>query len=105
MALNWNATEVEAFEGFSDEEKQRCALFAFELMAVDISAVTEDNIEELYLRLQIYSRLNREELKYSYQDVLSYVGFRTNVTNRSRQKWLDRQINQLASDMRILTEA
>lgn len=103
MALNWNATEVEAYESFSDEEKQRCALFAFELMAINIGVVEESNTEEIYLRMQVYNRLHSETSNYDYQDVLSYIGFRTNVTTEPRDKWLKRRVDQLESDMHIIT--
>lgn len=103
MPLDWNAQDVEAFESFSDEEKQRCALFAYELMAIDIGTVHEDNTEEIYLRLEIWDRLHGGRSKYTYEDVLSYVGFRTNVYTLPRRQWLERRVDQLESDLRIIT--
>lgn len=103
MSLDWNAQSVEAFENFSDDEKQRCALFAYELMAIDIGTVHEDNTEEIYLRMQIWDRLHGDRSKYSYEDVLSYVGFRTNVSTVPHLEWLERQVDQLQSDLRRIT--
>ena len=103
MALNWNALDVEGWESFSDDEKQRCALFAYELMAIDIGTVHEDNTEEIYLRMEIWDRLHGDRSKYSYEDVLSYIGFRTNVYTLPRREWLERRVEQLQSDLQIIT--
>jgi hypothetical protein len=111
MSLNWNATQVELWEEFSDEQKNKCAHFAFELMGIGIGEVRQDNLATIMSRLAFWTSLFGDEQKYSLDEVRSYIGFTVNVSTETDHAWVTRvsknRLNELSKfyESRTLTPA
>lgn len=90
MALNWDATKVKSWEEFTEDEREKCARFAFELMAVGVNTVTEEDLPNIYARVVLYHRMLGEKSNYTWMEIRKYVGFRTNVSSETDKEFLKR---------------
>ena len=102
MSLNWNATKVANYKNDDEQWKENVANFCFTLMAVGVGRVTEENLGDLYFRIQIlhatYGPLRYhydEDTKtktevYDFDFVKSMVGYSTNVSNETFLQWIKR---------------
>lgn len=98
MSLNWSATDVAKWDTFTEDEKNRCANFAWVLMAVDMNEVTATNAAELIMRMQIIQGMGYIDSPadggYTNAEVMSYIGFGTNVPTKSLHTWLTTTIKR-----------
>lgn len=96
MALNFDYTEVKDApikeEGLSEDEKQRrwskLEHIIFSCLGTGIGHIKdEDEAREWFNRYQVYSVHSGYENYVTLDDVMAYIGLRTNVSRESRFKW------------------
>ena len=104
MSLDWNAERISGFDVKKQDEQwhENMAHLCFTLMAIGISSVTEKNVGEVYIRIQIleatYGPLRYhydEEARtkssvYDFDFLLSVIGYGTNVSNETMNQWTKR---------------
>ena len=98
MALHWDATDVKGWDSFDETEKDNCANFAWVLMAIDMGKVTEDNVAEVWSRMNLLEGLGLingpDKNGYTRKHVVSYIGFYTNVTTMTLHTWLTKKVKR-----------
>lgn len=96
MSLNWNATKVANIdERLKDEEQSHLiSHFAFVLMGIHISSVSEKNVGEVWTRIQLWEKFNgpflynkADKSALTWEFVQSLIGYGTNVSNTPLGKW------------------
>jgi hypothetical protein len=96
MPLTWNAQKVANIdERLETDEQAMITQFCFVLMAIHINRVSEQNVAEVWTRIQIWEMLNgplfykgtTRESALTYDFVKSLVGYGTNVSNTPLRKW------------------
>lgn len=104
MSLDWNATRISGFETKKQDEQWvgNMQNLCFTLMAIGMGSVTEKNVGEVYTRIQILEatygplRYNYdEETKtkssvYTFDFLVSVIGYGTNVSNETLNQWTKR---------------
>jgi hypothetical protein len=95
MSLNWNAQSVKNIdEMLEKDEGNLIGQFAFVLMAIQMSSVSEKNVGEVWARIQIWEALNgplfytkEDKPALTWEFVSSLVGYGTNVSTTTLSKW------------------
>lgn len=104
MSLDWYADRISGFDTKKEDEVwfDNMAYLCFTLQAIGMRGVTESNIGEVYTRIQIleatYGPLRYhydEDTKtkssvYTFDFLLSVVGYGTNVSNETMLQWTKR---------------
>lgn len=112
MALHWNMEDVEAFdeikEGF---EWDITEAIIFGTMTIGINEITEDNADEVFVRLRMAEAVTgapfwgpsedggRKEISWSHEMVTRRIGLRTNASPLSKAKFhgmITRRLRQAA---------
>ena len=99
MALRWDATNVAEWHDWDNDKKDRMANFAWELMAIGIGDVTQDNVGEIWARMVIWHGTFRDVPSYKLEEVQSMIGFHTNVGYEKQDAWLKRLIGGRIRDI------
>jgi hypothetical protein len=108
MSLNWDASSIKVgWDTLNEYDRDQVAHLAFVLMATGIKNITEDNVEELYIRIELFIALTRVTgWDYSLDELKGYIGYSTNVTSETRTQWTKRAVNRFAeSRIRLANEA
>ena len=108
MSLNWDASNIKVgWDTLDEDGRDQVANLAWILMATGIKNVTVDNVEELYIRIELYIALTDVRgWHYSLDELKGYIGYSTNVTSETRTQWTKRIINRFAeSRIRLANEA
>lgn len=118
MSLDWNATKVEGWEAFNDEDRSLTANFCWLLMAIGIGDVKADNIGEIAFRLRVVrgihgtllsgydredgTRRTASDLAAKYESpefLVRLIGYHTNVADESWSVWSKRVHNVNAGEL------
>lgn len=112
MSLNWNVSKCPGYnKGEQSEDFTNWRdLMIYGTMRVDMGSVTEQNIDDWLVRVEVCRRFGESfgtrakegggfEQMYPDRKVLEmFVGLRTNVTTIPRKKWLKRVIDSIERD-------
>lgn len=109
MALHTDWTRVGGTERWGTNKKwdectpaeqrewHKAEYFGFLLWGVDMGGVTEDNLLEVQTRAHIFQKsvggvvgFDDADYHYTNEDIASYIGYSTNVGNKTRAQWLKR---------------
>lgn len=89
MSLDFNYKAVN-MDNFPDEVYGEVAYLnstfqaiVWNLMAIRVQAITEDNLEEVWFRTQVWQKLSGGTV-ITAQDIKNAIGLTTNVSNESR---------------------
>ena len=108
MSLDWNATHIHEWEKLADDDDEwtKTAYLAYELMRCGINSITDDNVYEVWARVQIMQGIHGpmlhngvEPIPYTFADIQRRIGYSTNVTTEPRSKWLSSIYNELLKDI------
>ena len=97
MPLTWDCTNVRDWVDLTTDDAVwlRTAYLAYELMRCGISTITEKNVYEVWVRVDIMQRLDGAilgnadgDVPYTFEDIERHVGYTTNVTNETQAQWL-----------------
>lgn len=99
MALSYDFTDVEGIEELHNDENERAISHSLIMatMSVGIGDLTEDNLQEFYVRIKFLERdgtfmnANDKEYPFTLEMLRKRVGLRTNVGYENRAPWLKRQ--------------
>jgi hypothetical protein len=92
MALTFDFTACPIADPWSDDNKALTEALIWGTMAAGIGTLTRDNLPEFAARLDVSGYWGNGP-KPTVEDLLPYVGLRTNVfPAESRAKWLKRVI-------------
>ena len=122
MALNTDWTRVGGTERWGTDKKwdectpaeqrewTKAQYFGFLLMGIDMGGVTEANLLEVQTRAHIFQKsvggvigFDGEDYHYTNTDIASYVGYCTNVGNKTRAQWLKRLALIVEQDIKRVT--
>ena len=104
MALKYDYTNIDT-SSWSEEDHQMAHNFCWTLMAVEIQNITEKNWEEILFRILFLQRVGHgpwtedQEPKNIIGWLKKFIGYGTNVGEKSRAKWLRARTNFIASDV------
>lgn len=104
MPLNWDATRCDP-SVLTEEKHYRTSHFAYVLMAVGASSITEKNYRELYTRGLMYEKLfgaffrrfddhKQIEMPLTLEDWKLRIGYRTNNSNLTKRQFLTKVENR-----------
>jgi len=104
MSLDWNAEKVEGLEELhklDPSQDYKTAYLCFELMRVGVNRITEDNVEDVWTRIDMMQRLEgplfyygEDRTGYIREDIVRRIGYSTNVSNEDFGKVLARKYKQ-----------
>ena len=111
MPLNWDATKCDP-SVLTEEKHYRTSYFAYVLMAVGSSSITEKNYQELYIRGQMYEKLfgaffkryDKErnkvvEVPLTLEDWKLRIGYRTNNSSLTKRQFLTKVENRFFEEV------
>jgi len=108
MSLDWSAERVEGLDelhALDPSQSHKTAYLCFELMRVGVNRITEENVEDVWTRIDMMQRLEGplfyygdEEVGLTHEDIVRRIGYSTNVSNENFTKILERKYNQCLSD-------
>ena len=96
MALNWDITEVQNTpvkeEGLSEDEQNarwsKLEHIIFSCLGTGIGHIKDETeAREWFNRYQVYSIHSGYDNYVTLDDVMAYIGLRTNVSRESRFQW------------------
>lgn len=97
MSLNFDYTQVEGFDQMDDNERVTGDSLVWATMAVGINHITKENAQEFFTRVSAVELLTGSfrqtetgPLPFTPEDVLKFVGLRTNATPLTKAKFLNR---------------
>lgn len=94
MSLDWSREKVANWQ--TDEDVQRFTeAMVWGCLKVDLSRVTEQNVDEWLFRIEVLRQLDMSLTTYQGEPwypnrevVLKFIGLRTNVSPMTRTKWM-----------------
>lgn len=99
MSLNWDASEIHDWETLHADEDQLAIThgIVWMLMATDIDAITEQNVEDAYFRATLQTRLlgygtvrsHGEPYEFTLADYRRRIGLSTNVSYKTEKQWIN----------------
>ena len=103
MSLNFQFTNLEQFNNLTEEDKKWNDAFIWGCMIIDLGEITEKNAEEWEWRYRFmvklngahyYKRVGKEDVPYipTIEEVRKRVGLHTNVSNRTRNQFIQKQV-------------
>ena len=99
MPLIWDVTKCAAvIDGHNDPELTQSLIF--QCMGNGMSGITALNAGEFYARQRIWNRVMGFE-PFTIEQVYSYIGLETNVSDETETQWLRRlkqEMNRLRHD-------
>lgn len=110
MPLNWDATRCDP-SVLTEEKQYRTSHFAYVLMAVGSSSITEKNYKELYARGLMYEKLfgaffqrydethKRIEMPLTLEDWKLRIGYRTNNSSLTKRQFLTKVENRFFEEL------
>jgi len=104
MALKYDYTNIDC-SSWSKEDHEMAHNFCWTLMAVEIQNITEKNLEEILFRVLYLQKVGHgpwtvdQEPKTIIGWLKKFIGYGTNVGEKSRAKWLRSRTNYLALDV------
>jgi hypothetical protein len=93
MPLNWDATDCDPVVLADEASRYRTSHFCFVLMAIGASGVKEDNFIELYLRANLWEKLEGEFFDgrpLTLEDFRLRIGYRTNNRHITQKQFLSK---------------
>jgi hypothetical protein len=106
MALKYDLTAIKNHETVCFEGEKLNPVtntIIFYMMIVDLPAITEQNVAEVYSRIAIYERLtshlSNNGADITLADVVAHIGLKTNTSNASRAEWLKRVKDWVKRDL------
>ena len=109
MALKYDYTNIDC-SSWSKEDHQVAHNFCWTLMSVEIQNVTEKNWKEILFRILYLQKIGQgpwtedQEPKVIIGWLKKFIGYGTNVGEKSRAKWLRHRTNYLARDIQADVE-
>ena len=100
MSLNYDYTQIDT-RTWSGDDHERAASFAWALVSIDTREVTKKNQDEIFFRFKFLERIGmnifREPIEdESFKDYLAkLIGYKTNVKNEPRSKFMRRWIQNV----------
>ena len=104
MALKYDYRNIDT-SSWSEEDHQMAHNFCWTLLSVEIQNVTEKNWEEILFRILFLQRIGQgpwtvdQEPKVIIGWLKKFIGFGTNVGEKSRAKWLSHRAKYLAESI------
>ena len=108
MALSWDITEVKDYKTVTthptDSNKWHPVTesLVWASLAVGINHITEKNVHDFYVRVNMYEKLfgaylwNVEKGShqlFTLEDIQSHIGMRTNISNKTKSQFLQSLFN------------
>lgn len=97
MALNWNCEKVADYEALHTDNVEwvKTQALAFALLGAGLGRVTADNYKQVFERVSLWERLfgasvvsAGEDAYFTLEDIKRRVGYSTNISDDSDDKWL-----------------
>lgn len=116
MALNWNVTKIANYDVNFPEEKNgdwnsTTFALAFALMAVGIPRISEDNVDEVFIRVNLFENATHAmrstgdgPIYFTYKEVFQHIGFSTNVSTMTFSQFSKQLVRMLRRDAEERTE-
>lgn len=104
MALTSDYRTVDT-EGWTEEEMVNLSRFCFPMMTIGMTEISDETIDEVYLRFRIREKLGVSSFKEKIQPrefssfLDSYKGLKTNVGFEKRHVWLNRLVKSIVQDL------
>lgn len=104
MSLDYDLGDIKDWKKVCQEEdgamKPLTHQLIFMCMVVDLTAITDKNIDEWRFRMAFYSRIYGEDRKLpSRDDLVKHIGLRTNVSTLSRAAWMKRHVKAVSEQV------
>lgn len=98
MSLNFDYTQVEGFDQMDENERVTGDSLVWATMAVGINHISKENAQEFFTRVSAVEMLSGAyrisgdtgPLPFTPEDVLRFVGLRTNASVLTKAKFLNR---------------
>lgn len=101
MSLNFDYTQVEGFDQMDENERVTGDSLVWATMAVGINHISKENAQEFFTRVSAVEMLSGAyrhsstgpapgPLYFTPEDVLRFVGLRTNASVLTKAKFLNR---------------
>ena len=102
MALKYDYTAVAGYENYDKELHDHTAKFAWQMMAIDMQEITEQNWKEVVFRLKFLSKIGYGSLMDNSRDtnnisigalkgyIKTLIGYQTNVGQKTRSQFMRR---------------
>ena len=100
MSLNYDYTKVDTRK-WSGDDHENAANFAWALVSIDVREVTKQNQDEIFFRFKFLEKIGmnifQKPIKNkSFKDyLLKLIGYKTNVKDEPRSKFMKRWIENL----------
>jgi len=109
MSLNWDATKVENFEekfyekcGDEQRVKGSAEAMIFSTMFLGINTITEKNVEDFFVRMNMWERtfgnLRTHSEKFSLEEIREYIGLHTNASPMTKTQFRKRLFDSLQAE-------
>lgn len=99
MSLNWDATKVEGFKDFSDEDYHVLDTLIWMSLATGIREITKENYKELYARIALIEKLfgamraeKGRSVYFKIEEIEKCIGLVTNTTTLTRHQFNKNQM-------------
>jgi len=104
MSLDWSAERVEGLDelhALDPSQSHKTTYLCFELMRVGVNRITEENVEDVWTRIDMMQRLEGplfyygdEKVGLTREDIVRRIGYATNVSDEAFSKVLARKYKQ-----------
>ena len=104
MALTSDYRTVDT-EGWTEDQVRNLSEFCFPMMTIGMTEISDETIEEIYLRFKIRERLgissfvNKIDPRLFWTTLQSYKGLKTNVRYEKRHVWINRMVKTIVQDL------
>lgn len=101
MSLNWDATKVEGFKDFTDEDHKVLEVLIWLSLASGIREITKDNYKEVHARIALVEKLfgglraeGGKDVFLKLEEVEKCIGLVTNTSTLTRNQFNKNQMER-----------
>ena len=104
MALTSDYRTVNT-EGWTEGQVEHLSRFCFPMMTIGMREISDETIDEVYLRFRIRERLGissfvkKIDPRTFWSMLQSYKGLKTNVGFEKRHVWINRMVKTIVQDL------
>ena len=94
MALQYDYTKVANADSFTGIEHKETSQFAWVMVAIDMTEITKENVDEIVFRLLFAKQCNQNFLVGDFTKgslkafIKTYIGYETNVGYKTRNAYM-----------------
>ena len=94
MALQYDYTKVANADSFTGIEHKETSQFAWVMVAIDMTEITKENVDEIVFRLLFAKQCNQNFLIGDFTKdslktfIKTYIGYKTNVGYKTRNAFM-----------------